>query len=79
MRWEFEPGHSAAEFCCRQMMVTWVRGRCKNVRGILEFDPQAPESAAVGAEMYSPSLWTAEPARDEIYITLDVEAMRKKF
>lgn len=65
MRWEFEPGHSAAEFCCRHMMVTWVRGHIKNVRGFLEFDPQAPESAAVRAEMDSASLWTGEPARDE--------------
>ena len=35
MQWEFEPGHSAAEFRCRHMMVTWVRGHFNNVRGSL--------------------------------------------
>ena len=25
-RWTFEPGHTAAEFKARHMMVTWVRG-----------------------------------------------------
>ena len=25
-RWEFEPGHTAAEFRAKHMMVTWVRG-----------------------------------------------------
>ena len=26
-KWVFEPGHSAAEFRVRHMMVTWVRGK----------------------------------------------------
>ena len=24
-KWVFEPEHTAAEFCARHMMVTWVR------------------------------------------------------
>jgi polyisoprenoid-binding protein YceI len=35
--WTFEPGHTAAEFCARHMMVTNVRGHFKNVRGTLKF------------------------------------------
>ena len=47
MNWFFEPGHSAAEFRAQHMMVTWVRGSFKNVRGRLEFDPAHPERLAV--------------------------------
>ncbi|MBI3014949.1 MAG: YceI family protein [Candidatus Tectomicrobia bacterium] len=65
MRWEFEPGHSAAEFCCRHMMVTWIRGHFKNVRGSLEFDPQAPDKSSVRAEMDGAAVWTGEKDRDE--------------
>ena len=38
-KWFFEPGHTAAEFCVRHMMVTHVRGHFKDVHGRLEFDP----------------------------------------
>jgi polyisoprenoid-binding protein YceI len=63
-RWEFEPGHTAAEFCARHMMVTWVRGHFKNVHGTLEFDPDAPERSSVEAIIDARGLWTGEPQRD---------------
>lgn len=65
MEWEFEPGHTAAEFRCRHMMVTWVRGHFKNVTGRLAFDPNDPRSASVEAEIEAASLWTGDPDRDE--------------
>ena len=34
-KWTFEPGHTAAEFRARHMMVTYVRGHFKNVKGNL--------------------------------------------
>ena len=40
VRWTFEPGHTAAEFCARHMMVTHVRGHFKDVHGTLDFDPK---------------------------------------
>ena len=64
MQWEFEPGHSAAEFRCRHMMVTWVRGHFKNARGSLWFDPLSPADAAVRATIDARQLWTGEPDRD---------------
>lgn len=64
MQWDFEPGHSAAEFRCRHMMVTWVRGHFKNVRGFLNFDPQDPSRASVKAEIDASVIWTGEPERD---------------
>lgn len=46
------------------MMVTWVRGHFKNVRGVLEFDPANPGAAAVEAIIDATGLWTGEPDRD---------------
>lgn len=63
--WIFEPGHTAAEFSARHMMVTEVRGHIKNVRGRLEFDPGDPTRGAVEATLDARELWTGEEARDE--------------
>jgi polyisoprenoid-binding protein YceI len=64
MKWYFEPGHSAAEFRARHMMVTWVRGSFKNITGKLDFDPAHPEKLAVETAFDASSCWTGEPARD---------------
>ena len=32
-KWTFEPGHTAAGFSVRHMMVTNIRGHFKNVQG----------------------------------------------
>ena len=63
-RWSFEPGHTAAEFCVRHMMVTHVRGHFKNVHGSLEFDPTLPEVSRVEATIDTRGLWSGEPDRD---------------
>lgn len=47
------------------MMVTWVRGHFKNVKGSLEFDPDAPARSSVRAEIDARAIWTGEPERDE--------------
>lgn len=64
MRWTFEPGHTAAEFRARHMMVTWVRGAFKNVRGTLHFDPAHPEASSFEATADARELWSGEPERD---------------
>jgi len=63
-RWELEPGHTAAEFCVRHMMVTWVRGHFKDVHGNLEFDPEAPQKSSVEVVIDAHGLWTGEKQRD---------------
>ena len=63
-RWFFEPGHTAAGFRARHMMVTWVRGHFKDVHGSLEFDPADPRSASVDVTIDARNLWTGEAARD---------------
>ena len=64
-RWTFEPGHTAAEFCVRHMMVTYVRGHFKNIHGTLEYDPDDPVSATVEVEISAGELCTGESERDE--------------
>lgn len=65
MKWIFEPGHSAAEFRARHMMVTWVRGSFKNVHGQLEFDSADPLQLAVETVIDASTCWTGESARDD--------------
>lgn len=64
MKWFFEPGHSAAEFRARHMMITWVRGSFKNIHGKLDFDPKHPELLAVETSIDATSCWTGEAQRD---------------
>jgi polyisoprenoid-binding protein YceI len=63
-KWFFEPGHTAAEFCARHMMVTFVRGHFKNVRGILVFDPANPRATSVEVTIDAAGIWTGEADRD---------------
>lgn len=63
-RWSLEPGHTAAEFCVRHMMVTHVRGHFKNVHGSLEFDPSQPDASRINATIDARGLWSGEPERD---------------
>jgi polyisoprenoid-binding protein YceI len=63
-KWTFEPGHTAAEFSVRHMMVTNIRGHFKNVHGTLDFDPESPLGAKVEVTIDSSELWSGEADRD---------------
>lgn len=63
-KWFFEPGHTAAEFSVRHMMVTYVRGHFKNIHGELVFDPEKPRASQVQVRIDAKSVWTGEPDRD---------------
>jgi polyisoprenoid-binding protein YceI len=63
-RWFFEPGHTAAEFRARHMMVTWVRGHFKNIAGTLEFDHRQPERSSVEVSIAADTIWTGVSERD---------------
>lgn len=62
--WFFEPGHTAAEFAVRHMMVTHVRGHFKNVHGKLKFDLSHPCDSRVEVRIDAASIWTGETDRD---------------
>ena len=63
-KWILEPGHTAAEFSVRHMMVTNVRGHFKNVSGTLEFDPDSPSPCTIEAVIDARQIWSGEPERD---------------
>jgi hypothetical protein len=63
-KWFFEPGHTAAGFCVRHMMVTFVRGHFKDIHGTLVFDPADPGATSVEATIEATGIWTGEAARD---------------
>jgi polyisoprenoid-binding protein YceI len=64
-RWIFEPGHTAAEFRARHMMLPWVRGHFKDVHGSLEFDMDNPTTLSLEAVLEAGKLWTGDPQRDD--------------
>lgn len=64
-RWVFEPGHTAAHFRARHMMVTHVRGSFGDVHGELEFEPGDPTRGSVTAEIAAGTLFTGEKDRDD--------------
>src|SRR6266852_2722134 len=63
--WTFEPGHTAAEFCVRHMMVSLVRGAFKNIHGKLRLDPDEPEKGSVEIEINVAELWSGDQERDD--------------
>lgn len=64
-RWEFEPGHSAAQFSVRHMMVTDVRGHLNGIEGFIEIDPDNPTTIEIEASMSTADLWSGDTHRDE--------------
>jgi polyisoprenoid-binding protein YceI len=62
--WIFEPGHTAIEFRARHMMVTWVRGQLKNVRGRVDFDWDECLRTTFEGDVDASALYTGEPTRD---------------
>ena len=64
-RWVLNEAHTAAEFCVRHMMITYVRGHFKNIGGSLEFDAARPEDAQVEVRIAASTLWSGEPERDD--------------
>lgn len=70
-RWIFEPGHTAAHFRARHMMVTHVRGSFRDVHGEIEFDPGDPTRGSVTATIDVRTLSSGEAARDEHLLAED--------
>ena len=63
-KWTFEPGHTAAAFRARHMMIANVRGSFKNVRGTLEFDAANPSLSSVEVVIDAAGIWSGDQDRD---------------
>src|SRR5438128_3778668 len=80
-KWTFEPGHTAAEFRARHMMVTYVRGHFKDVHGSLEFNPESPRNSSVEVKIDARNIWTGVKERDDHLRSADfrrVPSLRSK-
>ena len=64
-KWIFEPGHTAAEFRARHMMVTYVCGHFKNIHGTLVFDPESPHNSSLKVQIDARGIWTGVKERDD--------------
>lgn len=64
-KWNFEPGHSAAQFKIRHMMVTWVRGNFSNITGSITVDKDFPTKAKINANIDVKTLYSGESNRDK--------------
>jgi polyisoprenoid-binding protein YceI len=69
--WVFEPGHTEAEFRARHMMVTWVRGLFKDIRGSVDFDTERCMATTFEGLIDATRIWTGEPDRDAHLRTAD--------
>lgn len=63
--WTFEPSHTEAEFRARHMMVSWVRGRFKDIHGRLEFSWSECLDARFEGEIDAAGIWTGDQTRDD--------------
>jgi polyisoprenoid-binding protein YceI len=75
--WKFDPGHSAAEFSARHMMITTVRGGFRNVTGTLNYNPEVPANSSVEATIETAQMTSTGLADRDNHLTsadfLDVE------
>ena len=62
--WLFEPGHTAAMFRARHMMVTYVRGHFKERERITVFDAENPAQSFADVAIDAAAIWTGQPQRD---------------
>ena len=61
-KWTFEPGHTAAEFSVRHMMVTWVRGLFGKVQGTLDVDLEQPVGGSLHVKIDAAGIWEEKNA-----------------
>ena len=62
--WQIDPAHSSVDFAVKHMMFTTVRGRFKDVKGIIEVDEQNPDRSTVNVEIGAASIDTGSADRD---------------
>lgn len=63
-RWDIDPTHSAVGFAVKHMMFTTVRGRFRDVKGIIELDGKNPGRTRVDVEIAAASIDTGSADRD---------------
>jgi polyisoprenoid-binding protein YceI len=62
--WSIDPVHSVAEFAVKHMMIATVKGRFRDLEGVIHLDEADPEASSVTASIDTASVDTSEPQRD---------------
>lgn len=62
--WTIDPSHTLVEFSARHMMVTTVKGRFTDVKGVITNFDSNPANASVDVEIATASLTTGDDGRD---------------
>src|SRR5215208_3948768 len=63
--WTIDPAHSLVEFSAKHMMITNVKGRFSDPRGILAVDESHPERSSVAVEFDAATIDTRTEQRDQ--------------
>lgn len=59
-----DPAHSNVQFSIRHMMISNVKGAFSGVKGTVVYDPEAPETGSVHAEIDTNTISTLDANRD---------------
>ena len=59
-----DPAHSSVQFSVRHMMISNVKGAFSGVKGTVIYDPDAPDTSSVEAEIDTSSISTLDQTRD---------------
>ena len=65
MVWTIDPGHSAAQFSVRHMVVSNVKGQFDGPTGTVAYDPKNPASIRIDATIDARTINTRNPDRDK--------------
>jgi polyisoprenoid-binding protein YceI len=60
-----DPAHSHVQFSVRHLMISNVKGAFSGIKGTVIYDPDAPETSTVHAEIDANTISTLDPKRDE--------------
>jgi polyisoprenoid-binding protein YceI len=63
--WTIDPGHSAAQFSVRHMVVSNVKGQFDGPSGTVTLDPKDPSSIRIDATIDARTINTRNPDRDK--------------
>lgn len=59
-----DPAHSSVQFSVRHMMISNVKGAFSGVKGTVVYDPDAPETGSVEADIDASTISTLDQTRD---------------
>jgi polyisoprenoid-binding protein YceI len=62
--WALDPAHTSVEFAIRHLMITTVRGRFSDIKGVVTSDDDDPARGSVDVTIGIGSIDTREPQRD---------------